>query len=248
MTVSGRCLQNGPLTDSIKQKRIGNSRLARGFTIIELIIVIVIIGILTTIAVPSMREWALEGQVETKAAEVRNLFELVRTKATAMGKVGYVVGLGPDRVQIGLNDETFDLRNSVNSSPRVIMGFIDVDQNSTFNFKKSCDENNPCDEDEIVALVDMGNVQSHLGGTLGGTFAVLPSGISGQLDESGPKWYTQLTNAVTYPFYVYLSTGGNDFFKYEFDIDRTGSIQENRCRIDSVKESCPKKQDKASSN
>lgn len=212
MTVSGRCLQNGPLTDSIKQKRIGNSRLARGFTIIELIIVIVIIGILTTIAVPSMREWALEGQVETKAAEVRNLFELVRTKATAMGKVGYVVGT--NNVQVGLDNNA--LGNSIDLSPRVIMAYVDVNQNSIF------DSNN----DEIVALVDMGEVQSHLSGI----FAVLPSGISGQLDQRGPQWYTQLTDMDNYEFQVCLSTGGRDFFNYAFDIDRTGSIQEARSR------------------
>ena len=218
MTVSGRCLQNGPLTDSIKQKRIGNSRLARGFTIIELIIVIVIIGILTTIAVPSMREWALEGQIETKAAEVRNLFELVRTKATAMGKVGYVVGT--DNVQIGLDDQTMlDLNDSINASPRVIMAFIDVNQNSTFDA-----------DDEIVALVDMGNVESDFAGV----FAVLPSGISGQLNENGPKWYTQLTNTTDYEFQVCLSTGGRDFFNYAFVIDSTGRIQENRSRGDNL--------------
>lgn len=221
MTVSGRCLQNGPLTDSIKQKRIGNSRLARGFTIIELIIVIVIIGILTTIAVPSMREWALEGQIETKAAEVRNLFELVRTKATAMGKVGYVVGT--NNVQVGLDNNA--LGNSIDSSPRVIMAYVDVNQNSTF------DPNN----DEIVALVDMGNVNSHLSGP----FAVLPSGISGQLNESGPKWYTQLTNTIDYRFQVCLSTGGRDFFNYEFVIDRTGRIQETRSRGDNLCEPEP---------
>lgn len=212
MTVSGRCLQNGPLTDSIKQKRIGNSRLARGFTIIELIIVIVIIGILTTIAVPSMREWALEGQIETKAAEVRNLFELVRTKATAMGKVGYVVGT--NNVQVGLDNEA--LGNSIDLSPRVIMAYVDVNQNSIF------DSNN----DEIVALVDMGRVESHLSGI----FAVLPSGISGQLDQRGPQWFTQLTDMDNYEFQVCLSTGGNDFFNYAFVIDSTGRIQEIRNR------------------
>lgn len=217
MTVSGRCLQNGPLTDSIKQKRIGNSRLARGFTIIELIIVIVIIGILTTIAVPSMREWALEGQIETKAAEVRNLFELVRTKATAMGKVGYVVGT--NNVQVGLNSNNNPV-DFTNISPRVIMAYVDVNQNSIF------DPNN----DEIVALVDMGNVNSHLGGI----FAVLPSGISGQLNERGPRWYTQLTNTIDYEFQVCLSTGGRDFFNYAFVIDRTGRIQENRGRGDNL--------------
>lgn len=216
MTVSGRCLQNGPLTDSIKQKRIGNSRLARGFTIIELIIVIVIIGILTTIAVPSMREWALEGQIETKAAEVRNLFELVRTKATAMGKVGYVVGT--NNVQVGLDNEA--LGNSIDSSPRVIMAYVDVNQNSIF------DPNN----DEIVALVDMGNVNSHLSGI----FAVLPSGISGQLDQNGPQWFTQLTDTDNYEFQVCLSTGGRDFFNYEFVIDSTGRIQETRSRGDNL--------------
>lgn len=227
MTVSGRCLQNGPLTDSIKQKRIGNSRLARGFTIIELIIVIVIIGILTTIAVPSMREWALEGQVETKAAEVRNLFELVRTKATAMGKVGYVVGT--NNVQVGLDNKA--LGNSIDSSPRVIMAYVDVNQNSTF------DSNN----DEIVALVDMGKVKSHLSGT----FAVLPSGISGQLDQNGPQWYTQLTDTDNYEFQVCLSTGGKDFFNYAFDIDRTGRIQETRSR---GKNLCTEQSNNASSN
>ncbi len=228
MTVSGRCLQNGPLTDSIKQKRIGNSRLARGFTIIELIIVIVIIGILTTIAVPSMREWALEGQIETKAAEVRNLFELVRTKATAMGKVGYVVGT--DNVQIGLNDNT-TLEENPPINPRVIMAYVDVNQNSTF------DSNN----DEIVALVDMGKVKSHLSGT----FAVLPSGISGQLDQNGPQWYTQLTDTDNYEFQVCLSTGGKDFFNYAFDIDRTGRIQETRSR---GKNLCTEQSNNASSN
>ena len=226
MTVSGRCLQNGPLTDSIKQKRIGNSRLARGFTIIELIIVIVIIGILTTIAVPSMREWALEGQIETKAAEVRNLFELVRTKATAMGKVGYVVGT--NNVQVGLDNKA--LGNSIDSSPRVIMACVDVNQNSTF------DSNN----DEIVALVDMGKVKSHLSGT----FAVLPSGISGQLDQNGPQWYTQLTDTDNYEFQVCLSTGGKDFFNYAFVIDSTGRIQEIRSR---GKNLCPEQSDNASS-
>lgn len=226
MTVSGRCLQNGPLTDSIKQKRIGNSRLARGFTIIELIIVIVIIGILTTIAVPSMREWALEGQIETKAAEVRNLFELVRTKATAMGKVGYVVGT--NNVQVGLDNKA--LGNSIDSSPRVIMAYVDVNQNSTF------DSNN----DEIVALVDMGNVESHLSGT----FAVLPSGISGQLDQNGPQWFTQLTDTDNYEFQVCLSTGGKDFFNYAFVIDSTGRIQETRSR---GKNLCPEQSDNASS-
>lgn len=237
MTVSGRCLQNGPLTDSIKQKRIGNSRLARGFTIIELIIVIVIIGILTTIAVPSMREWALEGQIETKAAEVRNLFELVRTKATAMGKVGYVVGT--NNVQVGLDNKTLALKDSINSSPQVIMAFIDVDQNSTFNFNNSCDENNPCDE--IVALVDMGKVKSDFPGV----FAVLPSGISGQLESGPTKWYTQLKNTNNnYEFHVFLSTGGKDFFNYAFVIDSTGRIQETRSR---GKNLCPEQSDNASS-
>lgn len=226
MTVSGRCLQNGPLTDSIKQKRIGNSRLARGFTIIELIIVIVIIGILTTIAVPSMREWALEGQVETKAAEVRNLFELVRTKATAMGKVGYVVGTNNVQVGLSSNNNPVDFTNT---SPRVIMAYVDVNQNFTFD-----------SDDEIVALVDMGNVESHLSGT----FAVLPSGISGQLNESGPKWYTQLTDTNNYKFQVCLSTGGEDFFNYAFVIDSTGRIQETRSR---GKNLCTEQSDNASS-
>ena len=87
----------------------------------------------------------------------------------------------------------------------------------------------------------MGKVKSHLSGT----FAVLPSGISGQLDQNGPQWYTQLTDTDNYEFQVCLSTGGKDFFNYAFVIDSTGRIQETRSR---GKNLCTEQSNNASSN
>jgi prepilin-type N-terminal cleavage/methylation domain-containing protein len=64
--------------DVVKTNKKLSKPLSKGFTIVELIIVIVIIGILTTIATPLMNDWAKESRVKTSADDFVAFLEQAR--------------------------------------------------------------------------------------------------------------------------------------------------------------------------
>ena len=94
--------QNGLVRGSSSQLRIGHrsqrlitisqsARAQKGFTIIELMIVVFILAILAAIAVPSYRQYTLtNAERETQARMLQLQLELERWRATALTYKGFV--------------------------------------------------------------------------------------------------------------------------------------------------------------
>ncbi len=70
-----------------KQRGFACYRLrSRGFTMVELLITIVLIGILTTIATSTMRDWAVSNDANATAAAIQSAFEQARQAAVSRGR------------------------------------------------------------------------------------------------------------------------------------------------------------------
>lgn len=71
--------------------RISPSRAARGFTLIEILVVVVIVGILVTFATLSMSNRALADKLETEAQRLQQLFAMAAEDAEMQGvEIGFV--------------------------------------------------------------------------------------------------------------------------------------------------------------
>ncbi|WP_107687698.1 GspH/FimT family pseudopilin [Neisseria wadsworthii] len=62
----------------------------KGFTLVELMVVIAIFAIMSLIAYPNMSEWIAERRIANKAEQMANLFRLARAEAVRIGVPVYI--------------------------------------------------------------------------------------------------------------------------------------------------------------
>jgi len=72
----------------------------KGFTLVEVMVAVGIIGVLAALGIPRLRQWMDDNQVREAASSVANAFHLARTEAMRSGQ-SRIVFIGQD---IGLND------------------------------------------------------------------------------------------------------------------------------------------------
>ena len=101
----------------------GSGGVQRGFTLIELMIVVTIIGVLASIAVPAYRDYS----IRAKLSEAMNIFASVKT---AYSMYYYEQASLPDEL-----DDLPEFRSSPGSSDSDYVGLVGIEANGNVRFR-----------------------------------------------------------------------------------------------------------------
>ncbi|MDO4640196.1 MAG: GspH/FimT family pseudopilin [Neisseria sp.] len=97
----------------------------KGFTLVELMVVVAIFAIISLIAYPNMTEWIAERRIANKAEQMANMFRLARGEAVRIGVPVYIC-------PVNLSDAGSPNFYCQTSSPEGYAAFADVNKDNKF--------------------------------------------------------------------------------------------------------------------
>ncbi len=196
MTMQRCCSKKGCFTDNTINSK--SSKKIHGYTLIELIAVIAIIGILTAIATPAMKGWSERSRFNSKYEEVKGLVSLALSTAIATSHPSYIVG--SDNAEFGVADDGAAVQ-VVNRNPRIIYAFSDLNSDGVLT------------TDELIGYVDLeGRINSIIGAGNNADedrLIFLPSGMVGAADVG--NWAATLREPGNYNFTLCTELTANEF-------------------------------------
>lgn len=144
----------------------------KGFTIIELMITIALIGILTTIATPTMRDWARESTLRTRVENFVALVDEARIASVQYNKPVYIAA-----------DDKTNWANGV-------IAFVDNNYDGVYG-----DDKGDAQGDVLVGIVDFEDTEVKLKNSSFTVLRFLPNGMAGYLSSGDENKTTFTYNA-----------------------------------------------------
>ncbi len=196
-------------------KRRGTSLLRTsnsGFTLLELLIVVVIIGVMTTFGAITMRGMAKESDTNATVGSVESIFDQARTSAVEKGRPVYVRGTDDATKFASILNENKDAGKFTTNWDVGIYFFVDANQDADYDTSK---------KDELLGVYKASDVKIFSNGGADSQIIFLPNGMSGYADERNHRAIDANKGDVTITI---CGHNGNKYFIRKMKFTTTGSM------------------------